>query len=222
MYNLIIGVKILGGILVMSSSRSSEKLNVACESQVLSFNNLKTNCVFSGLNCFGFDYLMSNVSKKIVKSNLNLISSKKGELRLDDPGIVLSLDFIGKAKRVLYLSLNASRDEFIAKMLLCLSGVNENMVQRGALIDGNTSSFDKACSVIYNSRIRVADGSIVEKFWPNIKIMNKKEIIDVIIIDDMEKFKSNLKIKTSNQKTLEYLNEMSENINIPVVVISRD
>ena len=125
------------------------------ESGVLNLNGIKTKRMFSKIKGLGFNLLSTGITSAVVKAPLTLLDASKGELDLKDPVILLSLDFIGQAKGVLYLSFQAPREEVIAKMVMALSGVNETMVKKGALVTEAQEAFEKACAIIYSSNFHV-------------------------------------------------------------------
>ena len=136
---------------------------------------------------------------------------------------LLSLDVIGQGRGVLYLSFQAPREEVIAKMVMALSGVNENMVKKGALVTEAQDNFEKACSIIYNSNFHVAEGEISSNFWIKVQELKSKNLIDMVIVDDLHAVSFDLsKSETSDfQDVLEHFNEMAINVGLPVILISR-
>ncbi|HOW16360.1 MAG TPA: DnaB-like helicase C-terminal domain-containing protein, partial [bacterium] len=135
---------------------------------------------------------------------------------------LLSLDVIGQAKGVLYLSFNYQREEILAKMVMALSGVTENMVKKGAFVDEAQESFERACSIIYNSSIHVAEGDVTSNFWINVQELKNSGSIDIVIIDDLYSFSSKITRNHGGyQDILEHFNEMAVNVGLPVVLVSR-
>jgi len=192
------------------------------ENGVVNLNNFKTKKLLSKIKTFGFGLLSSDIAKTIIKAPLNLLDAPKGELDIKDPALLLSLDVIGKNKGVLYLSFKYPREEIIAKMVMALSGVNETMVKKGAFMDEAQLAFEKACAVIYNSNLHVAEGDVSSNFWVKIKEMKEKKMIDLVIIDDLQSFSNSIiKAEGTFQDVLEHFNEMALNVGIPVVLLSR-
>ncbi|MBN1114504.1 MAG: hypothetical protein JXA66_04125 [Oligoflexia bacterium] len=190
---------------------------------VVNLNSIRTKKVFSNVKGLGFSLLSSGVARVLVKSPLTLLAAPHGELGLRDPALLLTLDIIGQGKGVVYLSMNASRDEIIAKLVLALSGLNETMVKKGALLGESRDTFEKACGIIYNSNLHVAEGGIVNQLWIKLKELKSRARIDALIIDDLYSigFEITDNENTDYQDLLEYFNDMSVNIGIPIVVISR-
>lgn len=193
------------------------------ESSVLNLNGIKTKRMFSKIKGLGFNLLSTGIASAVVKAPLTLLDASKGDLDLKDPVILLSLDLIGQAKGVLYLSFQAPREEVIAKMVMALSGVNETMVKKGALVTEAQEAFEKACAIIYNSNFHVAEGEISSKFWIKVQELKQSGLIDMVIVDDLHTVNFEL-CKSENsgfQDVLEHFNEMAVNTGIPVVMISR-
>ena len=193
------------------------------ENSVLNLNSIRTKRLFSNVRGLGFGLLSSGISRSIIKAPLTLLDAPKGEFELNDPVILLSLDVIGQAKGVLFLSFQIPREEIIAKMVMALSGVNETMVKKGALVTEAQEIFEKACAVIYNSNFHVAEGEISSNFWIKVQELKEKGTVDMVIVDDLHAVSSGLsKSETSDfQDVLEHFNEMALNVGVPVVLISR-
>lgn len=207
----------------MVLSRTEKVADINSNSDVLNLNNFKTKKLFSKVRTIGFGLLSSGIASGIVKSPLTLLDAPKGELELKDPVILLSLDVVGQGKGVLYIGFNSSREEVLAKMVMALSGVNENLVKKGAFIGEAQASFEKACSIIYNSNFHIAKGEISSQFWINVHELKEKNLINMVIIDDIQSLSFNIAKSTEGgfQDVLEHFNEMSLNIDIPVVLVSR-
>lgn len=201
-------------------SRLSKDKN---ESHVLNLNGIRTKRLFSNIKGLGFGLLSTGISRAVVKAPLTLLDAPKGDLELRDPVFLLSLDVIGQGRGVLYLSFQAPREEVIAKMVMALSGVNENMVKKGALVTEAQDNFEKACSIIYNSNFHVAEGEISSNFWIKVQELKSKNLIDMVIVDDLHAVSFDLsKSETSDfQDVLEHFNEMAINVGLPVILISR-
>lgn len=189
---------------------------------VINFNKFKTKKLFSKVRTLGFDLLSTGVAKSIAKAPLTIVDAPGGTLDLKDPALLLSLDVIGQAKGLLYLSFNHQREEVLAKMVMALSGVTETMVKKGAFVDGAQESFERACSIIYNSSVHVAEGDISSNFWVNVQELKDKGLIDLVLIDDLYSFSSKVTRNHGGyQDILEHFNEMAINVGVPVVLISR-
>jgi len=207
----------------MAVTRVEHSVETKTESGVLNLNNFKTKKLFSKVRTLGFGLLSSGVANSVVKSPLTLIDAPKGTIELKDPVLLLALDIVGQAKGVLYLSFNSPREEILAKMVMALSGVNENMVKKGAFVGEAQAAFEKACSIIYNSNFHVTEGDISSNFWINVHELKEKNLIDVVIIDDLQSLSFNIAKSSDNgfQDVLEHFNEMAQNIGVPVVLVSR-
>lgn len=207
----------------MAVTRVDHSVETRTESGVLNLNNFKTKKLFSKVRTLGFGLLSSGVASSVVKSPLTLIDAPKGTIELKDPVLLLALDIVGQAKGVLYISFNSPREEILAKMVMALSGVNENMVKKGAFVGEAQAAFEKACSIIYNSNFHVAEGTISSNFWINVHELKEKNLIDVVIIDDLQSLSFNIAKSSDNgfQDVLEHFNEMAQNIGVPVVLVSR-
>ena len=200
-------------------SSGSEK-----QDAVVNLNKVKAKKVFSSIHKLGFNLLSSGIAKTLIKSPLTLLSAPLGDIKINDPALLLTLDVLGQSKGVMYLTLNAGRDEIIAKMVLALSGLNEHAVKKGALIDQmEKENFDKACSIIYNSKIFIAEGEGVNSLWVKATELKNNKSVDLILIDDFHAVSFDLidNEKTGYQDMLEHFNEMAINIGIPVVLVSR-
>ncbi len=192
------------------------------EESVVNFNKFKTKKLFSKIRGMGFSLLSTGVARNIAKAPLTILDASAGELDLKDPAILLSLDVIGQAKGVLYLSFNYQREEILAKMVMALSGVTENMVKKGAFLDGAQDAFERACSIIYHSSVHVAEGDVSSNFWINVQELKDKGAVDLVIIDDLYSFSSKITRNHGGyQDILEHFNEMAVNVGIPVVLVSR-
>jgi len=207
----------------MAVTRVEHSVETKTESGVLNLNNFKTKKLFSKVRTLGFGLLSSGVANSVVKSPLTLIDAPKGTIELKDPVLLLALDIIGQAKGVLYISFNSPREEILAKMVMALSGVNENMIKKGAFVGEAQAAFEKACSIIYNSNFHVAEGNISSNFWINVHDLKEKKLIDVVLIDDLQSLSFNVAKSSDNgfQDVLEHFNEMAQNIGVPVVLVSR-
>ena len=191
---------------------------------VVNLNNVRTKKLFSNIKGLGFNLLSTGVTRSVVKSPLTLLNAPQGELDLKDPALLLSLDMIGQSKGLLYLSMNSSRDEIIAKLVLALSGVNEALVKKGAFLGESQEAFEKACTIIYNSDLHVAEGMVSNKMWVKLKELRRKGSIDLLIIDDMHAigFKQTDDENSNYQDLLEHFNEMALSVGIPIVLITRN
>lgn len=207
----------------MAVTRVDHSVEISTESGVLDLNNFKTKKLFSKVRTLGFGLLSSGVANSVVKSPLTLIDAPKGAIELKDPVLLLALDIIGQAKGVLYISFNSPREEILAKMVMALSGVNENMIKKGAFVGEAQAAFEKACSIIYNSNFHVAEGTISSNFWINVHDLKEKNLIDVVIVDDLQSISFNIAKSADNgfQDVLEHFNEMAQNVGVPVVLVSR-
>jgi len=207
----------------MAVTRVDHSVETKTESGVLDLNNFKTKKLFAKVRTLGFGLLSSGVANSVVKSPLTLIDAPKGTIELRDPVLLLALDIVGQAKGVLYISFNSPREEILAKMVMALSGVNENMIKKGAFVGEAQAAFEKACSIIYNSNFHVAEGTISSNFWINVHELKEKNLIDVVIIDDLQSISFNVAKSVDNgfQDVLEHFNEMAQNIGVPVVLVSR-
>jgi replicative DNA helicase len=191
---------------------------------VVNLNKVRAKKVFSNIHKLGFNLLSTGIAKTLIKSPLTLLNASVGELKITDPALLLTLDVLGQNRGVMYLSLNASKDEVIAKLILALSGVTEENVKRGALIDKiERESFDKACSIIYNAKIYVAEDDGVNSLWIKAAELKASKDVDIIIIDDFHTVSFELlnDEKNNHQDVLEHFNEMAVNIGLPVVLIYR-
>lgn len=192
------------------------------EESVVNFNKFKTKKLFSKVRGMGFSLLSTGVAKNIAKAPLTILDASPGDLDLKDPALLLALDVIGQAKGVLYLSFNYPREEILAKMVMALSGVTENMVKKGAFVEGAQDAFERACSIIYHSSIHVAEGDVSSNFWINVQELKDKGAVDVVVIDDLYSFSSKITRNHGGyQDILEHFNEMAVNIGVPVVLVSR-
>ena len=207
----------------MAVPRTEHAAETRTENGVLNLNNFKTKKMFSNVRTLGFGLLSSGVAASVIKSPLTLIDAPKGSIELNDPVLLLALDVVGQAKGVLYLSFNSPREEILAKMVMALSGVNENMVKKGAFVGEAQAAFEKACSVIYNSNFHVAEGEISSNFWINVHNLKEKKLIDIVVIDDLQSLSFDIAKSSENgfQDVLEHFNEMALNVGIPVVLVSR-
>lgn len=193
-------------------------------SKLTDINKFKTVKLFSNVKAKNFGLLSSGVSKTIIKSNLTIVNSSVGDLKLDDPSILLALDLIGRGKNLLYYSALTPEEEIIGKLVLALSGLNELLLKRGALINDKSAMamFEKACSKVYSSNLKVAKGSILNSLWVEVKKLKQDNNLDIVIIDYLEGFGIDyLDQKENFQDLLEHFNEMSLNIEIPIIIMSR-
>lgn len=189
---------------ISSSLVNQKKIN---KENIINFSRLKNQKIFSRVRNLGFSLLDSGVSYEIIKSSLNILNISKGVIKLKDPVILILLDLIGENKSVLYISENSLRDEVIAKAVLALSGVNEDMVKKGALINEAKKDFEKACAFIYNSKLTFSSAKNLEDI---------RRDLDLIIIDDFEKEGNCF------QEILGYFSEFSQKVNIPILLVSRN
>ncbi len=192
------------------------------EDAVVNFNKFKTKKLFSKVRTLGFSLLSTGVAKSVVKAPLTIVDAPAGVLELKDPALLLSLDVIGQAKGLLYLSFKDQREEILAKMVMALSGVTENMVKKGAFVDEAQESFERACAIIYHSNVHVAEGDISSNFWVNVQELKDKGLIEMVLVDDLYSFSSKVTRNHGGyQDILEHFNEMAVNVGLPVVLISR-
>jgi hypothetical protein len=212
------------GVEIMGFARVEPKIpGSSNENSVLNLNSIKTKRLFAKIKGLGFSLLSTGITRAVIKAPLTLLDAPKGELELKDPVILLSLDVLGQSKGVLYLSFQVPREEVIAKMVMALSGVNETMVKKGALITEAQEAFEKACSIIYNSNFHVAEGEISSNFWIKVQELKQKNLIDMVIVDDLHavSFEMSKSETAGFQDVLEHFNEMALNVGVPVVLISR-
>ena len=209
-----------------SSATNNTEAN---NNQVLSLSRYRTKKQFSQIKGLGFSLLSSGISKTVIKSPLTVVDATRKAITLNDPSILLALDLIGQNKGILYLSLNAPKDEIIGKMILALAGLDEIQIQKGALEEPkNQENFDKACSIIYNSKIHIGELDFLNSLWITASELKQEEQIDAIIIDDFhsisfELLNDSTKEPTSaRQDLMEHFNEMSINIGLPVILLSRN
>ncbi len=208
--------------MVVSRVESPVVRRESSEDSVINFNKFRTKKLFSKVRGLSFGLLSTGVARNVAKSPLTILDAPSGELDLKDPTLLLSLDVIGQAKGVLYLSFNYQREEILAKMVMALSGVTENMVKKGAFVDEAQESFERACSIIYNSSIHVAEGDVTSNFWINVQELKNSGSIDIVIIDDLYSFSSKITRNHGGyQDILEHFNEMAVNVGLPVVLVSR-
>jgi len=207
----------------MTVPRAEHAVETRTENGVLNLNNFKTKKLFSKVRTLGFGLLSTGVANAVVKSPLTLLDAPKATVELKDPVLLLALDIIGQGKGILYLSFNCPREEILAKMVMALSGVNETMVKKGAFVGEAQAAFEKACSIIYHSNFHVAEGDISSNFWINVHELREKNLIDVVVIDDLQSISFDIAKSSENgfQDVLEHFNEMAQNIGIPVVLVSR-
>jgi hypothetical protein len=193
------------------------------QQQVVNLNRIRNKSLFSSIKGLGLELLSTGISKTVINRPLTIVDAPVGDLDLRDPAILLSLDIIGEGKGLLYLALNAKRDEVIAKMILALTGVNEDSVKKGALIEESSSAFTRACTFVYNSKIFVAEGSAIQKLWVDASELKKEGKIDLILIDDMHAIGFEIldDEKTTYQDLMEYLHEMAGNVGVPIVLVAR-
>jgi len=208
--------------MVMSRVEDVNSPQTFAEDAVINFNKFKTKKIFSKVRGLGFSLLSTGVAKNVSKAPLTIVDAPAGELDLRDPAILLSLDVIGQAKGLLYLSFNHQREEILAKMVMALSGVTENMVKKGAFVEEAQESFERACAIIYNSNVHVAEGDISSNFWVKVQELKDNKLIGLVLIDDLYSFSSKVtKNHGGYQDVLEHFNEMAVSVGIPVVLLSR-
>jgi len=197
---------------------------LSLSSNLVDINKFKTLKEFSKLKAKGFGLLSSGLAKSLIKGSFTIINAKSGDLSLDDPSLLLVLDLIGKNKGILYYSVNTPEEELVGKLILALSGLNELMVKRGALNQEGEAQdlFEKACSVIHGSNLKIANGSIINSLWLEVKKLKQNKELDYVIIDHLEGFSIDFMEQKDNiQEILEHFNEMSLNVEVPIILISR-
>lgn len=191
---------------------------------LVDINKFKTLKEFSKLKAKGFGLLSSGLAKSLIKGNFTIINAKSGELCLDDPALLLVLDLLGKNKSILYYSVHTPEEELVGKLILSLSGLNELMVKKGALNQEGEAQqlFEKACNVVHNSNLKIANGSVINSLWIEVQKLKQNKDLDLVIIDNLEGFSVDFMEQKDNiQEILEHFNEMSLNVEVPIVLVSR-
>lgn len=129
-----------------------------------------------------------------------------------------------KGKRILFFSLEMSKEKLTQKIISMISGISQKAINRGLLTDNDWPIFTRAAGIVSNLPITIDDSSALHyrDIQSRAKLEYMKNGVDLVVIDYLQLAKGDGENRTNEVMSISGgFKALAKDLKIPVIALSQ-